>query len=229
MQPTDGAKPKPQFTGLAPLFPLPHVALFPNVMLPLHVFEPRYRTMVQDVLGTDGYIALGTLKDGWELSYETKSCPVHSTLCLGQIVADERLEDGRYFLLVQGLCRAHLVSEVTTKLPYRVAEVRLIPDVYPTVPVINREHRTHELVHYFQQSCPEIGQSLLQAIDDGVPLGELCDVIAHAMKPELHHAQRLLEQVDVDQRSDLVLELLKLQCRESTTSFRMFPPGFSLN
>ncbi len=67
-------------------------------------------------------------------------------------------------------------------------------------------------------------------MDDGVPLGELCDLIAHALRPSPEVAQRLFEQADVDQRSDLLLELLKLQCRDTKAqSSSKFPPGFSQN
>ena len=88
-------------------------------------------------------------------------------------------------------------------------------------------------MHYFQQIVADIDldSSLIQALEsDGIPLGELCDVIAHAMRLDAQKAQRLLEQVDVDQRSDLVLELLKHQCRPPKyASKRTFPPIFSMN
>ena len=232
MQFSDTFNSSPKFTGQVPLFPLPNVALFPNVMLPLHVFEPRYRQMVETVLNTDRIIALAALKDDWQLSYETKDCPIHETVCLGQIVAEERLSDGRYCLLIQGICRAQLLSEVETSLPYRVGQVSLVKDLYPTIPVIDRNRRQQELVHYFQQIVADIDldSSLIQALESGVPLGELCDVIAHAMRLDAQKAQRLLEQVDVDQRSDLVLELLKHQCRRPKfDAKRTFPPKFSLN
>ncbi len=221
-----------EFAGAVPLFPLPSVSLFPNVMLPLHVFEPRYRAMIDDVLKSHRTIAMAVLQDGWELSYESKKCPVHKMVCLGEIVADEQLDDGRYFLLVQGLCRAELDYEIESDRPYRVGHIRVCKDIYPTEPVIDRDHRQQELVHYFKQIFDDLDldSSLIAALESGVPLGELCDVIAHAVRPDAEIAKRLLEQADVDQRSDLVLELLKMQYRRARTSIgRPFPPTFSLN
>lgn len=221
-----------EFSGAVPLFPLPSVSLFPNVMLPLHVFEPRYRTMVEDVLKSHRTIAMAVLQDGWEPTYDSNRCPVHKMVCLGQIVADERLDDGRYFLLVQGLCRAELDHEIQTDRPYRVGHIRVRKDVYPAPAIIDRDHRQQELVHYFKQIFDDLDldSSLIAALESGVPLGELCDVIAHAMRPDADSAKRLLEQADVDQRSDLVLELLKLQYRRSRGPLpRFFPPTFSLN
>ncbi len=233
MQFSDSFSSPSGFTAQVPLFPLPNVALFPNVMLPLHVFEPRYRELIQTALNADGIIALAALKDDWELTYETKHCPIHDTVCLGQIIADERLSDGRYCLLIQGVCRAQLLREVETTLYYRVGEVSLIKDLYPSVPVIDRTRRQQELVHYFQQIVADIDldSSLIHALESvEVTLGELCDVIAHAMRLDAQKAQRLLEQVDVDERSDLVLELLKYQCRRPKYAAKLaFPPVFSLN
>ena len=190
-----------QFSGKTPLFPLPGATLFPNVLLPLHIFEPRYRCMVEDVLKSDRLIAIAMLKDGWESSYETKTCPIHETVCLAQVIADECLEDGKYNLLTQGVCRARLIGEEQTDLPYRIGQLEVVEDEYPLPPVIDRIRRQQELVS------------------------------AHAMRLDPFHAHRLLEQADVDQRSDLVLELLKLQCREPIlpSGKRQFPPGFSLN
>jgi hypothetical protein len=220
------------FSGQAALFPLPGATLFPNVMLPLHIFEPRYRCMVEDVLRADRYLAIALLRDGWQEQYESKSCPIHETVCLGRVIADERLQDGRYYLLMQGLTRARLIVEEQTDLPYRIGQVDPIPDLYPHTPVIDRTRRQAELVGYFRQVFPklDLDSTLFGTVEDGVPLGELCDLIAHALRPRPEDAQRLLEQVDVDQRSDLLLELLKLQCRDTKEqNARKFPPGFSLN
>ncbi|NQV26080.1 MAG: LON peptidase substrate-binding domain-containing protein [Rhodopirellula sp.] len=220
------------FTGRAAIFPLPNVTLFPNVMLPLHIFEPRYRCMAEDVLNGDRYLALGLLKDGWEGRYETKDCEIHDTVCLGKVIANEQLEDGRHYLMLQGLRRAKLVTELETDLPYRLGMMEVVEDVYPQIPVIDREHRQEELVDWFRKAYPKLGleTDLILALGSGIQLGELCDVIAHSLKLPSEDAQRLLAQADVDQRSDLVLEMLKLQFR-GTFEFagREFPPGFSLN
>lgn len=219
-----------EFSGRAALFPLPNSTLFPNVMLPLHIFEPRYRCMVEDALRQDQFLAIALLKDGWEPHHDSKDCPIHETVCLGSIVADEQLDDGRYYLLLQGMHRARLITEEQTDLPYRVGQFELIGDVYPGTPVIDRERRQEELVSWFRQIFPKlnIDSALLHALEGHVPLGELCDVMAHSMRLAPEDAQRLLEQSDVDQRSDLILDLLKLQCRTKKRKLK-FPPSFSLN
>src|ERR1043166_7472833 len=95
------------YTGLARLFPLPNLVFFPYVMQPLHIFEPRYRQMTADALDGDRLIALVLPKPGWEDSY-AGSPPIYSIATLGAVAADQKLDDGRYNILLRGLSRIHL-------------------------------------------------------------------------------------------------------------------------
>src|SRR5580693_4178293 len=99
------------FPGTARLFPLPNMVLFPHVVQPLHIFEPRYRQMTADVLATDRLIAPILLRPGWEDAYDSRPA-VHTVGCLGRVVADQILPDGRYNLLVRGISRLQLRGEV---------------------------------------------------------------------------------------------------------------------
>src|SRR5215510_11390422 len=92
------------FTGTARLFPLPNLVFFPHVMQPLHIFEPRYRQMTADALAGDRLIALVLPTPGWEADYAGRPA-IHPVVCLGQVVTEQRLEDGRYNLLLRGLTR----------------------------------------------------------------------------------------------------------------------------
>lgn len=232
MTPTDSNDAVADFTGRAAIFPLPNATLFPNVMLPLHIFEPRYRCMAEDTLNGDRYLAMALLKDGREDRYESKDCEIHDTVCLGKVIANEQLEDGRHYLMLQGLRRAQLVTELETDLPYRLGMLEIVEDIYPQTPVIDRDHRQEELVDWFRRAYPKLGleADIIHALGSDMQLGELCDVIAHSLKLPPENAQRLLAQANVDERSDLVLEMLKLQFRGTfAQSGREFPPGFSLN
>ena len=81
-------------SDLLPLFPLPNVVLFPNVFLPLHIFEPRYREMVADALADDRMIGMVLLRPGWEHDYEGRP-PIYPVGTSGLITNVERLPDGR--------------------------------------------------------------------------------------------------------------------------------------
>lgn len=110
--------------ALIPIFPLPNVVLFPNVFLPLHIFEPRYREMTADALAGDRIIGMVLLKAGWEKDYEGRP-PVFPIGCSGLITHAERLDDGRYNIVLRGLEKFRIVAEDDRR-GYRQAEVEAI-------------------------------------------------------------------------------------------------------
>ena len=97
-----------EFSGRVRLFPLPNLVLFPHVMQPLHVFEPRYRCLLEDSLASDRLIAMALLAPGWENDYEGRP-PLYPMACLGRVTSFHRLDDGTYNLLLLGLHRVRLV------------------------------------------------------------------------------------------------------------------------
>ncbi len=114
-----------------PLFPLPNVVLFPNVFLPLHIFEPRYRDMVADALEGDRMIGMVLLRPGWEGNYEGRP-PVYPIGCSGLITHHERLPDGRYNIVLRGVEKFRIVEEIDDETmrgrssSYRVARVEIL-------------------------------------------------------------------------------------------------------
>src|SRR5436309_2332195 len=101
-----------------PLFPLPSVVLFPRAVLPLHIFEDRYRAMTSDVLDGDRLIAMALLRPGWEKSYYAKPA-VEPVVCVGRILSHEKLPDGKYNFLLEGLLRARISQELPVEVNYR--------------------------------------------------------------------------------------------------------------
>src|SRR5438874_6479728 len=97
---SDDVSPLANYSGTARLFPLPNLVLFPHVVQPLHVFEPRYRQMTADALADDRLITMVLLKPGWE-DAGNKPAALHPVACLGRVVADQLLPDGRYNLLLR--------------------------------------------------------------------------------------------------------------------------------
>jgi len=109
-----------------PLFPLDDLMVFPNILRPLHIFEPRYRTMIADALKGDRVIGMIQLRPGYEGSYEGRP-PVFAIGCAGVITEAEELPDGRYNIVIRGLVKFRIVSEDQSR-PYRVARVEPIPE-----------------------------------------------------------------------------------------------------
>ena len=93
----------PNFTGVVKLFPLPNLVLFPGVIQPLHIFEPRYRRLMDDAVNSDQLIAMAKLKS--ESGLEQHEPEVHDTICIGKIVTHAELPDGRFNLLLLGAQR----------------------------------------------------------------------------------------------------------------------------
>ncbi len=109
-----------------PLFPLPNVVLFPDVLLPLHIFEHRYRDMVRDAEASESkLIGMVLLRGDWREEYHGRP-DVFPTGCAGRIIRSQKLDDGRYNILLQGVREFELRREVGEGL-YRCAEVNWRP------------------------------------------------------------------------------------------------------
>jgi Lon protease-like protein len=108
-------------SGLVPVFPLPGVVFFPRTILPLHVFEPRYRAMVRDATSGEGLIAVSLLRPGWESDYAGTPA-FYDVGTVGRIEDLEPVQDGRYNLRLVGVQRV-LFGEIVQDQPYRIARV----------------------------------------------------------------------------------------------------------
>ncbi len=97
-----------------PVFPLGVVALMPQQVAPFHIFEPRYRQLVGDALDASGQIAMATYdtSDLDAFDYSGDSLPLRPAVCIGQVFQHEKLPDGHYNILLQGICRAKIVDEM---------------------------------------------------------------------------------------------------------------------
>ena len=107
-----------------PIFPLPNVVLFPNMALPLHIFEERYRRMIHDCLKSDRYLGILLLRKGWEEAAEPLP---HDVGGFGQVVRAVKLPAGNYEIVIRGLGKARVLS-YTQEIPYRRALVELQED-----------------------------------------------------------------------------------------------------
>jgi len=231
-RPVDPTEVLERFTGRAPIFPLPNVVHFPHLLLPLHIFEPRYRRMVADALEGDRLLAMALLKPGWEAASFGARPAVFDMVCLGRISAEQRLSDGRYYLVLQGLSRARITDEEELDLPYRTARMKLCRDVYTASPAVERDRWRSQLLDAFRKLHPDLDLETVfrHALECSVPLGVLCDVLADALRLPPVCAQEVLATVNVGERCALVMkrmqERLASRCGRQK---RTFPPPFSCN
>jgi hypothetical protein len=108
----EGVTIRVNFGKAMPLFPLDRVILMPHGVHAVHIFEDRYVQMIEDVLDGAGQIAMAVFEgDNWKQQYHG-SPPVRPAVCVSQVVQHHRLPDGRYNVLLQGVCRARIVEEI---------------------------------------------------------------------------------------------------------------------
>jgi Lon protease-like protein len=221
-----------RFSGVARLFPLPNLVLYPHVMQPLHVFEERYREMVEDALAGDKLIAMAVLEPGWESDYDSRP-PVSQYACLGKIVAHHKLEDGRYNLLLLGVQRVRIVHELDPLRSFRQANVELLEDSYDFQTPGERKRLQETLLSASGEHLPcscQLPEQLEEMLSSHLPLGLLTDLAAYALPLELEVKQQLLAECRVRARAETLLaEVKNLAVATSTKSSRTFPPSFSDN
>jgi Lon protease-like protein len=113
------------FKQPVPIFPLQACVLLPEVTVKLHIFESRYRQMLSDVLDSHGLIAMAMFEgEQWKADYEGKP-PIRPIVCVGYVVQHQRLDDGRYLILLQGLERATVLEELPHE-PYRLGKLQRV-------------------------------------------------------------------------------------------------------
>src|SRR2546423_8680207 len=119
--------PPPDALAALPIFPLPNCVLLPGGLLPLHVFEPRYRDLTRDCLAGHHMMAVARLRPGYESTHYGKP-PVYERCGVGRIICSEELPDGRFALLLRGVARVEIARELPSSRAYRQVEARMLAD-----------------------------------------------------------------------------------------------------
>jgi uncharacterized protein len=192
--------PLPEGEFLLPLFPLPNIVFFPHTRLPLHVFEPRYRQMVQDALEAEERFGIVLLRPGWESDY-FGAPPVYDCGTVGTIEQAVPLEDGRYNIVVRGDVRFRILDEVS-RVPYRTARVIAEPDASAGLDEMYAQREwladiSRQYLQYLpdQTSVPEI---------ETVSLDALTNALIMSLNLDMEEKQRLLELRDVIARAEQI-------------------------
>lgn len=196
-----------------PIFPLPNAVLLPGGVMPLHVFEPRYREMVRDTLDGAGLLAIARLRPGYQADYHGRP-PVHPQAGLGRIIASDETPDGRYMIVVRGLARVELARELPPERSYREVAARLVPDVTTRPDAVAAAHqRLLALCERLSQALDRGGDQLRSLLESCDCPGACADAIAAALVFDHDQRQDLLERVDLADRIERVAEHVgKLLC-----------------
>jgi uncharacterized protein len=192
-----------------PIFPLPNVVLFPNVFLPLHIFEPRYRQMVDEALKGDRIIGMVLLRPGWEGNYEGQPT-VYPLGCAGVITHAERLPDGRFNIVLRGMEKFRIEGEEDPDRErlYRVAEVESIAEPSPDTfrDEMRSERRRLEALLVPQPEGhrdPKVPSSMADE--------DLVNALAQYLEFEPVEKQALLERNGLLERCRSLIELLEMK------------------
>ncbi len=198
----------PASSPAIPLFPLPNVVLFPRAILPLHIFEERYKVMTADALSGGKKIAMALLRPGWEKNYDGAAA-IEPVVCIGSILAHEQLDDGRYNLLLQGVARATVVREVTLR-PYRTAQLQTLAE--PASMEIDLCNQRRQLVSIFSNgrfSSVPLCQKFLEMLNSHLSTSDIADLISFNLIDDVQVKQQLLAEPDPCRRAERVALLLE--------------------
>ena len=198
---------------VVPIFPLPDVTFFPHTLLPLHVFEGRYRAMIMDALARDRRLCVVKLQPGYEATYAGKP-PVHPVAGVGEIVSWERLSTGRYNILVRGDARIRIDRELPTDTLYRLDAATMLQDRPPKADVAASLARIRTACAALLRALERPVDLLDTALAEGQPSGVVADRIAAAVIPDPALRQELLELLDVDARAERVASAVETLVRE---------------
>ncbi|HYG66271.1 MAG TPA: LON peptidase substrate-binding domain-containing protein [Anaeromyxobacteraceae bacterium] len=193
------------------IFPLPGLVMLPGAPAPLHVFEPRYRALVEEALATDRIFAIPTLLRDEDAPLARAE--VHPACGAVHIEAEERHPDGKLDLLVRGIGRVRIVEELERGRPFREVRAEVVPDRYPAggPEALHGEGEavTQLVFELAQHLPPESGApQLVEAVTSLRDPGALADLVAAATVSELDGRLALIAEPDVARRLVLVKEEL---------------------
>ena len=184
-----------------PVFPLAGAILLPRAQLPLHIFEDRYRAMVRHVLAGDRRIGMVQPKGGGPMP------PLFAVGCLGEIVASEELDDGRFNIVLEGIGRFTLLEERDEETPFRVVTARLDLDDGTTasLPSVLRADLERESRRYADALGLSVDWNAVARLDDEM----LVNGIAQVAPFDTGSKQALLEADDIAERADMLVQFMQ--------------------
>lgn len=186
----------PSALSSLPIFPLPNCVLLPGGLLPLHVFEPRYRELTRDCLAGHQLMGVARLRPGFESAYYGRP-PVYERFGVGRIICSEELPDGRFALLLRGVARVEIARELSTDLSYRMVEALELRD--ETVDAGDARDHHHKLVTLcdrLAEIIDEGGSQLRELARAFESPGACADAVAAALIMDADARQELLEACD---------------------------------
>ncbi len=184
------------------IFPLSGALLFPRASLPLHIFEPRYRAMISDVMARDQRIGM------IQPSGRGEPPPLFSVGCIGRVAEIEALEDGRFNILLAGEARVRVLRELDVATPFRQVEADVFPCEADEVAILASSERAaleDEARRFATRQGYKVDWDAVTRLDDET----LVNGIARIVPFDPAGKQALLEANTLSQRSELAIQLMQ--------------------
>lgn len=220
-----------------PIFPLPDAVLLPHAIQPLHIFEPRYRQMVNDCLDGTGQIAIATFAgNDWKSQYH-RLPSLRPAVCVGQIVQHEALDDGRHDVLLQGVCRAKILKMIEPEngRRYRLARLAPLEPLHAKPPAMSKVRRElRDLLAGPRLSRLRSVETVMAWFDrEDVTTHALLELIGFALLRNSELKYRLLAEANPMRRAGMIKDELttldQLVSRAERQPYRAWPKGMAWN
>lgn len=195
------------------IFPLAGAILLPGMQLPLHIFEPRYRSLVGDALARDRMIGMIQPKADGKMS------GLFDVGCLGRIEDVEALEDGRYNIVLEGLQRFTVVEELQVKTPFRQiqAELWTEDELSEILSMAERAALEIEARRFADAQGYAVDWNSVEQLDDF----SLVNIVAQIAPFDIAAKQALLEVRGLADRSEMIIQLMQFFGRRDSSDDRV--------
>jgi uncharacterized protein len=196
------------------IFPLSGALLFPRMQLPLHIFEPRYRALVSDAMARDrriGMIQPRPVPSRAE-GGPGEPPPLFDIGCVGRIAHVEALDDGRYNIVLEGVAKFRVISELSVTTPFRQVEAELETDTpAEPLPLASRSSIEEESRRFAEAQGYAVDWNAVSRLDDE----SLVNGIAQIAPFDAAAKQALLEAGTLDERAEMIIQLMHFFGRRS--------------
>ena len=186
------------------VFPLSNFIIFPNTSVPLNIFEPRYIKMIDDSMKTDRIIGIVQPRN------KSKNPELYSIGCAGRITNFNETDDGRYLIVIRGISRFKILSEINNDKPYRECEVNFdqyskdMIENYNEIKFSDLELIFKNLKSLFKKKGYMINWKDLEKQS----LDQTINTLAMASPFSLAEKQILLETIDINNRKTELQKIL---------------------
>jgi len=197
-----------------PVFPLSNFIFFPKTSVPLNIFEPRYLQMVNDSIKKDHFFGMVQPKK-IRKNFKQKNTPLYSIGCLGKIKNFSETEDGRIILIINGVCRFKIISEIKTEKMYRIFNVDYSEFNLDLIEKENSKHKNLEkILINFKTFLNKKGYSINWEEIEKQNFGQTIDTLSMISPFTLEEKQTLLETKLIDERIKKLSKITEIYSKD---------------